>query len=355
MSYLQEKSFQFWGLFAIAVIGFIWLFQPILAPFIVGFAVAYLLNPIVAKLETKKIPRWLSALFILGLFFVIIITGLLLAVPVLIREMVDFVKLTPTLFISAQDWFATKFPTVEIPQSFDDVKELDTAFISEKLGSVFEFSKNIVGNIFKSGMAIIGFVSFLVLMPIVAFYLLIDWSRVTDKIKSLLPKKNAKKISAMLGDIDASLAGFIRGQLIVCFLLGAFYAIGLSVMGLQYGFFIGAASGLLSIVPYVGSIFGLVASVGMAFYQFGGWEYPLITLGIFIAGQLVEGNYLTPKLVGDSVGLHPLWIIFALMAGGTLMGLMGMVIAIPVAAIIAVLVRYGIAEYKTTSYYKGKK
>jgi len=165
----------------------------------------------------------------------------------------------------------------------------------------------------------------------------------------------AKKINNILSDIDASLAGFIRGQLIVCMLLGLFYAVALSFMGLQYGFFIGIASGLLSIIPYVGSMFGLVASVGMAFYQFGGWEYPAVALGIFILGQLVEGNYLTPKLVGDSVGLHPLWIIFALMAGGMLLGLMGMVVAIPVAAILAVLIRYGVAEYKDTSYYKGEK
>lgn len=355
MSYLQEKPFQFWGLFAVSVIVFFWLFQPILAPFIVGFAVAYLLNPIVAKLETKKIPRWFSALFILGLFFIVIIIGLLFAVPILVREMVEFVKLMPTVFVTAQEWFAEKFPMIEIPQSFDDVKNMDTAIISERLGSVFEFSKNIVGNIFKSGMAIIGFVTFLLLMPIVAFYLLIDWSRVTGKISSLLPKKNAQKIGNILSDIDASLAGFIRGQLIVCMLLGLFYAIALSFMGLQYGFFIGIASGFLSIIPYVGSMFGLVASVGMAFYQFGGWEYPAVALGIFIAGQLVEGNYLTPKLVGDSVGLHPLWIIFALMAGGMLLGLMGMVIAIPVAAILAVLIRYGVAEYKDTAYYKGKK
>lgn len=355
MSYLQEKSFQFWIFFAFAVVVFLWLFNPILAPFIVGFAVAYLLNPIVAKLETKNIPRWVSAVLILGLFFVIIVVALLLAVPILVREMIDFVKLLPSVFVSAQNWFVTTFPMIDIPQSFDDVKNMDATVVSEKLGSVFEFSKNIIGNIFKSGMAIIGFISFLVLMPIIAFYLLIDWSRVTRKIASFVPKKNSKKISNMMNDIDRSLAGFIRGQLMVCLLLGLFYAIALSFMGLQYGFFIGVASGFLSIIPYVGSLFGLVASVGMAFYQFGGWEYPLIAFGIFVAGQIVEGNYLTPKLVGDSVGLHPLWIIFALMAGGTLLGLMGMVIAIPVAAILAVLIRYGVAEYKDSEYYKGRK
>lgn len=355
MSYLQEKTFQFWGFFAIAVIAFFWVFHPILAPFIVGIAVAYLLNPIVAKLEANKIPRWLSALVILGLFFIVIILAILLAVPILIREMVEFLKLLPTAFAFAQDFVVEQFPMVDIPQSWDDVRAFDPAVISDKMGSVFSIGQDVLGNIFKSGLAIISFISFLVLMPIVAFYLMIDWSRFTNKIWSVLPQKNAKKIRNMLSDIDCSLAGFIRGQLMVCLILGLFYAFALSLMGLQYGFFIGVASGLLSIIPYIGSIFGLVASVGMAFYQFGGWEYPLVAFGIFIVGQLVEGNYLTPKLVGESVGLHPIWVIFALMAGGMLLGLLGMIIAIPVAAILAVLLRYAVAEYKDTSYYKGKK
>ena len=170
----------------------------------------------------------------------------------------------------------------------------------------------------------------------------------------MVPEKNKSTVQNILGDIDASLSGFIRGQLSVCFLLGLFYAIGLSLMGLQYGFFIGVAAGVLSIIPYVGSMFGLIAAVGMAFYQFGGWEYPLVALIIFTIGQLVEGNYLTPKLVGDSVGLHPIWVIFVLMAGGALLGLLGMMIAVPVAAIIAVLLRHGIQFYKQSSYYKGQ-
>jgi len=355
MSYVQEKSFQFWGLVAVGFVAFLWLFNGILAPFIVGFAVAYLLNPIVMKLQAKSIPRWLSALVILGIFFLVLIIGLLIAVPILIREMVEFIKLLPTAFAWGQNWLSETLPMIEIPNSFEDVKEMDTSAISDKMGSVLQFGKNVLGNIFAGGMAVLGFISFIALMPIVAFYLLIDWARLGEKINSLLPKKNAKNIQAMLHDIDQSLAGFIRGQLTVCFLLGSFYAIALSLLGLQYGFFVGVAAGLLSIIPYVGSIFGLFASVGLAFYQFGGWEYPLAAFVIFIAGQLVEGNYLTPKLVGESVGLHPLWVIFALMAGGTLLGLTGMIIAVPVAAILAIFVRYGVAHYKQSAYYKGKR
>ena len=354
MSYLQEKPFQFWIAFVAAVVAFIWLFHPILAPFVVGFAVAYLLNPIVQKLANKGIPRWLSSIFILGVFFILVIIGLIVAIPILVREMIEFVKLLPVALQWSQDWITSKFPTLDIPNSIEDVRALDTTAISEKLGSVVEVGKNVLGNIFKSGLAVIGFISFLALMPIVAFYLLIDWQRVQSAIHNLLPRKNAGRIETMLAEIDTSLAGFIRGQLMVCFLLGFFYAIALSLLGLNYGFFVGVASGVLSIIPYVGSIFGLVASVGLAFYQFGGWEYPLAAFVIFMVGQLVEGNYLTPKLVGDSVGLHPLWVIFALLAGGALLGLLGMIIAVPVAAIIAVLVRHGVKAYKDSSYYKGR-
>jgi predicted PurR-regulated permease PerM len=191
-------------------------------------------------------------------------------------------------------------------------------------------------------------------MPIVAFYMMIDWPRLTNKVQDIIPHKNKSRIKTILSDIDRSLAGFIRGQLTVCLFLGGFYAIGLSLMGLQYGFFVGVAAGVLSIIPYVGSIFGLIASVGLAYYQFGGWEYPVIALAIFVVGQLIEGNYLTPKLVGESVGLHPLWVIFVLMAGGALMGIVGMMIAVPVAAIIAVFIRHAISVYKDSSYYKGK-
>ena len=354
MSYLEEKSFQFWIFFFAAIVAFVWLFHPILAPFIVGFAVAYLLNPIVVKLQKKNIPRWLSSLVILGLFFIILIVALLLAIPVLVREMVDFIKLLPVAYRNGQEWVADTFPTIEIPRTLEDVREMDTDIVSERLGPVVEFSKNLLGNLFKSGIAIIGFISFMALMPIIAFYLLIDWSRLVDKIYSLMPKKNAGRIDTMLSEIDQSLAGFIRGQLTVCFILGTFYAIALTLLGLNYGFFVGVAAGVLTIIPYIGSIFGLVASVGLAFYQFGGWGYPLAAFIIFIAGQLVEGNYLTPKLVGNSIGLHPLWVIFALMAGGMLLGILGMIIAIPVAAILSVLIRHATDIYKKSAYYKGR-
>jgi predicted PurR-regulated permease PerM len=351
MSYLQEKTFQFWFIVAFFTLAFIWLFNGVLMPFVVGIALAYMLNPLVERMARYKIPRWAAAFIILFVFLFSALIALLFAVPVLIREMFDFIQLLPAMFNKGQEWIATTVPMLEIPNSLADI---DKSALSEKAGDILNASKNIMGNVLKGGMAIIGFISALILIPIISFYLMIDWPRLTNKVNDLVPEKNKSRVQSILGDIDASLSGFIRGQLSVCFLLGLFYAIGLSVMGLQYGFFIGVAAGVLSIIPFVGSIFGLVASVGMAFYQFGGWEYPLIAFVIFTVGQLVEGNYLTPKLVGDSVGLHPIWVIFVLMAGGALLGLLGMLIAVPVAAIIAVLLRHGIDQYKQSTYYQGR-
>jgi len=285
----------------------------------------------------------------------VIVIAVICAIPLLARELIGLIQLLPDLFYQGQAWVMETFPDIQIPQSFDDLKQMDTQGLDGKVVPALEFGKNILGNVIGSGMAVLGFISFMALMPIVAFYLLIDWARLGQKIDGLMPKKGAGKIKGSLGEIDPSLSGFIRGQLSVCFLLGLFYAIALSVMGLEYGFLVGVMAGVLSLIPYIGSLFGLVASVGLAFYQFGGWEYPAIALAIFIIGQLVEGNYLTPKLVGESVGLHPLWVIFALMAGGMLLGFLGMMIAVPVAAVIAVLVRFGIGEYKDSAYYKGKK
>ena len=350
MSYLQEKTFQFWIMVAIFTLAFLWLFNGVLMPFVVGIALAYFLNPVVEKMSKNRIPRWVSALLILSAFILVAFIGLLFAVPVLIREMIDFVQLIPSLFNQAQDWMARQVPMLELPNSFADI---DQTALSDKAGDIINVGKNILGNVLKGGLALVGFISVLVLIPIIAFYLMIDWPRVTAKVKELVPEKNKATVNGILGDIDKSLSGFIRGQLSVCFLLGLFYAIGLSLMGLQYGFFIGVTAGVLSVIPFVGSLFGLVASVGMAFYQFGGWEYPLIAFIIFAVGQLVEGNYLTPKLVGDSVGLHPIWVIFVLMAGGALLGVLGMIIAVPVAAIIAVLIRHAIKSYKESAYYKG--
>jgi len=195
-------------------------------------------------------------------------------------------------------------------------------------------------------------ISLLLITPVVAFYMLRDWDAFVKKVDDLLPKRYKHSIEKQAKEIDCILSSFIRGQLSVCVLLGLFYAVGLYIVGLDLGILVGFLAGIISFIPYVGSIFGFVVSVAIAFAQFDSLMPIAQVVGVFMVGQFIEGNFLTPNLVGESVGLHPVWIMFALLAGGVLLGFLGLMIAVPVAAIIGVLVRHAIENYKQSSLYK---
>ena len=202
-------------------------------------------------------------------------------------------------------------------------------------------------------MAFANLISLLVITPVVAFYLLRDWDRLIARIDTWLPRDHAETIRERVREVDRTLAGFLRGQGTVCLILGLFYAIALSIAGLDFGLVVGLVAGLLSFIPYVGAIIGLVLSVGLALLQFDDWLRVAIVAGIFFVGQAVEGNFLTPKLVGESVGLHPVWIIFGLLAGGALFGFVGVLLAVPAAAVIGVGVRFALDRYLQSPYYRG--
>lgn len=210
-----------------------------------------------------------------------------------------------------------------------------------------------VENIVTQGIAVFDILTLLIITPVVAFYLLRDWPKVTRSVDTLVPRKQHGLFRRALKDIDATLSGFLRGQALVCLCLGLIYSIGLSLVGLEYGATIGIIAGVLSFIPYVGSTFGLVVSMVLAFIQFDDGLSIGLTLAVFLFGQALEGYVLTPKLVGDRVGLHPVWILFALFAGGSLLGFVGILIAVPVAAVIGVLIRLGLSHYKESSLYKG--
>ena len=225
--------------------------------------------------------------------------------------------------------------------------------IQGQAGQILQAGKGVLAGLVAGSAAIFSFVSFVFLMPIVAFYMMLDWPRLVAKVDELLPRDKASTVRDLMAETDRTLAGFIRGQLTVCLILGLFYGIGLTLIGLRFGFVIGMAAGILSIMPYVGSAFGLFMSVGVAWFTTGSPTMVVAALVVFGIGQFIEGNFLTPKLVGNNIGLHPLWVIFALMAGGTLMGFVGLLIAVPVAAVIGVMVRFAFAEYKKSAYYVG--
>ena len=195
---------------------------------------------------------------------------------------------------------------------------------------------------------------FIVVVPVVAFYMLLDWDRMISKIDGWLPRDHRPVIRKLADDIDTALAGFVRGQVSVCLILGTFYSVALMAAGLQFGLIVGAIAGLVTFIPYVGALMGGVLAIGLALYQFwGDWLQIGLVAGIFAVGQFLEGNIVTPKLVGKSVGLHPLWLIFALSAFGSLFGFTGMLVAVPVAAAIGVLVRFAIGQYLDSKLYSG--
>jgi predicted PurR-regulated permease PerM len=203
-------------------------------------------------------------------------------------------------------------------------------------------------------MSLVNALVLILVVPVVTFYLLMDWDRMVARIDELLPRDHAPVIRRLASEIDATLAGFLRGQGTVCLILGTFYAAGLMLAGLQFGLVVGLVAGLISFIPYVGTVVGGATAIGLALFQFwGDWHLVGIVAAIFAAGQVMEGNFLTPKLVGGSVGLHPVWLIFALSAFGALFGFVGLLVAVPVAAMLGVLTRFGIAQYRQSLLYRG--
>lgn len=348
---LIRNQIYFWSAAFLGFFGFVWLFKDVLLPFVLGIAIAYLLNPLVEYLGRLKINRSLSALLILGVFFAVILLLLAILTPLLYRQFAELAQDLPGYAgrISAAIEPYTQKALGLIGQSWSfDLQEL----VRDHAGSASQVAGTVLQGLLAGGQAMLGFISVLVLSPIVAYFMIKEWPGLLMRGENLLPRKHKNTITDLLKQMDKKLAGFVRGQVSVAVLLGLAYAIALSLFGLKYGFLIGIMAGLLSIIPMVGSTLGLLVSVSVAWFQSGDLIYVGTIAAIFLIGQLVEGNILTPKLVGDSVGLHPLWVFFALLAGGSLFGILGMLLAVPVAAVIGVLLAFALQRYKASAYYK---
>ena len=345
------KQAAVWLIATFIVLGFIWIFKSVLTPFILGTVIAYLLNPLVKKFSTKGIKRTTSSAFILLIFFTLTTVAIILVAPILVKESTELIEAMPGYL---DKLFALIQPhTALLQENFGENYMVEAqAFLKENISKILTISGGIAGSIAKGGQALAGAAATIVLTPLVAFYMMREWPAMTKWVEDLIPRQDEKMIKDLLKQIDGKLSGFIRGQLTVAFLLGIIYAVALTIAGLNYGFLIGISAGVLSIIPMVGSTLGLIVAVAVAWFQAGTLEYVLIIGAIFVAGQIVEGNILSPKLLGDSVGLHPLWILFALMAGGSLLGILGMLIAVPVAAVIGVLASFVILQYKKSPLYK---
>jgi predicted PurR-regulated permease PerM len=340
----------FWVCATAVFFGFVWLLGDALLPFICGMTIAYLLGPIVRRMIHRGVPRKYAALLILGTFFLLTLILLALIVPFAWRQAAQLAAALPQFADRLQAEFNPYIQWVQ--QRFDtgDLTEYQTA-LKDNLGKVFQVSGTLLAGIIGGGRVALGIVSFLFITPIVAFFMMEQWVAITRWIDDMIPRKNYEKIRELLSQMDEKVSGFIRGQLIISFLLGISYAVVLTLAGLKFGFLIGLMTGILSIIPLVGTTIGLITSVSVAWFQSYSLSYTGIIATIFVTGQFLEGNIITPKIMGNSVGLHPVWILFALLAGGALFGLTGMFLAVPVAAVIGVLCAFAVKEYKRSLYY----
>ncbi|ODT72623.1 MAG: hypothetical protein ABS75_03815 [Pelagibacterium sp. SCN 63-23] len=337
----------------LALILSLWIFRGILLPFVVGAALAYLLNPLVNQLQKWRFNRVWATVVVLFSMLAIIVSMFFMLLPVIGQQIVGLIQRAPSLFRDLQDLATQYSPEINAwlgPERAAEVERGINDLTRNLLGFIARLPAELV-NIGLSGAAVLGF---LVISPVVAFYLLLDWEGMINGVDNLLPKDHKIEIKGILRDIDKSMAGVIRGQGSVLLLDAAFYATALSLVGLNFGLAVGIIGGLLSFVPFVGAFVGFGLSVGIALVQFWPnlWMVALVS-GIFLFWQFIEGNVLYPKLVGSSININPVWMMFALLALGALFGFVGLLLAVPMAAIASVLVRYGVRKYKESALYLG--
>ncbi len=360
---MNKHTNTIWLVAVLSVFGLIYLLGPILTPFLIAAILAYVANPLVNKIEaiqlgnkSRKISyqpsRVIATLLVLLMLLATLIIILLIMIPLLQHEFVQLSQKIPAYLIATKSliepWLQSKFG---ISTDIDPAQI--QAILTENWKTTSNFAKNIALSLSSHGMTIIGWLGNLVLIPLVLFYLLVDWNILIKKISALLPRKFIAKTLEIGSDIDAVLAEFLRGQLTVMLLMSVFYAAGLWLTGLEFALPIGILSGLLGFIPYLGFGLGLTLAVISSLLQFGNLHDLIPVLVVFGLGQLVESMALTPWLVGDRIGLHPLVVIFALMAGGQLFGFTGVLLALPVSAAIAVGFRHAKQKYLSSQLYLG--
>ncbi|MGB3317198.1 MAG: AI-2E family transporter [Albidovulum sp.] len=338
----------YWGIATGVFFAALWGLGNVILPFLVGGAIAYFLDPVADRLERAGLSRTAATSVISVIALLTFVLLSLLIVPMLVRQLVGLVNAAPTIFGELQGFLTAKFPSLMDEQSVvrDALNGIGKT-IQARGGELAQ-------GLLTSALSVINAIVFIVVVPVVAFYLLLDWDNMVAKIDSWLPRDHRETVRAIARDIDKVLAGFVRGQVSVCIALGTFYSVALMIAGLDFGLIVGAIAGLITFIPYVGALIGGALAIGLALFQFwGDWLSIGIIAAIFAAGQFLEGNVITPRFVGKSVGLHPVWLLFALSAFGTVFGFVGMLVAVPVAAAIGVLARFGVGQYLGSRLYTG--
>lgn len=350
-----KRQALFWlGAAAIFVL-FVFVFRSVLLPFVAGLALAYFMDPVADFLERRGLSRLAATIVILLGFVVALVIALAVIVPILITQANGLFENFPSYISQLQAYLSRLSLETGWLANYIGI---DAGDLEGGLNSLLKQGAGFVTTLFQglwsSGKAVVDVAGLLIVTPVVAFYMLLDWDRMIAKVDGWVPRDHVDSVRRLGREINETIAGFVRGQGTVCLILGTFYAIGLTVTGLNFGLLIGLFAGLIGFIPYVGSLVGLVLSVGVALVQFWpDWIMVTAVAAVFFVGQAIEGNILQPKLVGGSVGLHPVWLMFALFAFGALFGFTGLLIAVPAAAAIGVLVRFALEKYMDSELYIG--
>jgi predicted PurR-regulated permease PerM len=352
----------FWLCAAILFFTLMWLCWAIMPPFIVAIAIGYLLDPVANRLQKLGLSRLMATLLILVGFTVVVALVFILVIPVLAHQLVTFIAQLPDLINKLASLLQSMIDSVSSGYLAPILERF--GLTPEKVGGVGNPSALVgdaartagafLNSLLSRGMAVVSLFSLLVVLPVVAFYMLLDWNKMVATIDSLIPLRHRETAHQLGREIDHAIAGFLRGQSLVCLFLGTWYGLGLSLIGLNYGLLIGITGGFLSFIPYAGSLTVLIVSAIVALVQdWPHWHLFALAMIVVLVGQFLEANVLSPKLVGDKVGVHPVWLIFALLAFGELMGFVGLLIAVPLAAGTAVILRFAIKRYRASEFYLG--
>jgi predicted PurR-regulated permease PerM len=349
---IYGRQVTFWLVTFLVLAAVLWLLHDILLPFVAGIALAYVLAPLADRVQRMGVNRTVAALLIVSVLVVAIIALTLLLVPLLLQQGSALISHIPGYFKRVKELIVD--PNLPWLNWLGAAESNKTA--SDFVGQVATWLLGFSYSLWTGGKALVSFASVLIVMPVVTFYLIRDWHPMIGRVDSWVPMRQRETVRQLAREIDAAIGGFLRGQLGVCLVLGCYYAIGLMLVGLDFALLIGLIAGVITFVPYIGSMTGLMIAVSVAIAQFWpDWKRITLVVAIFLFGQFIEGNIVSPKFVGERVGLHPVWLIFAMFAFGYLFGFVGLLIAVPLGAAIAVLLRFGLRQYFASPLYTGDK
>lgn len=337
------------GVALILLLGWFW---SVLTPFLIAIVIAYLINPLISMLNRRGWSRGLASFAVLSVFLIVVGVALIIVIPVAFKQLPGLIEAT-----ARGSAFALERLKPWIEMAAERIGQEGIAAVFQIPGAP-DMARQIISwlgvvgaQILSSVLAWFNLLSLIFLTPIVAFYVARDWPIIIDTIESWVPRDAADTVCELCREIDERIAGFIRGQMLVCLFLGVFYAIGLALVGLPYALLVGVLSGLMSLIPYIGVLVGMAVGLLIAIFQFSDWGPVGLVAAVFLLGQFVEGNFVSPRLVGERVGLHPVWIMVALVAGGAVGGIAGVLLAIPAAATLVVLLRFAMLRYRASRLY----